>query len=286
MFAHWPRSGIIFINDIIKDGILLENEIYNSLEIKSGFLFEIQTIKVCFLKGCFNIASGDIPNKSILKSKFRLPNGNLKTLDELSTKELYYILLPSKTVQIPSKLYWANKFEGVDINWKYWFKMNFDNKQLPRGCKDFNWKVFHGQINCESRLQRMSLSDGKCRICCVKVENMVHLLYECDGISEIWTDIEGIINDLIYDKNIKIDLFVIFPGLLDVNNEEESKLVNVILSITRWEIWKRRNLNRYENVIIPIPIIISRIRYNIKQHILLLAKTIKSEAVIRICELL
>ena len=73
---------------------------------------------------------------------FRLPNGKFKALNELSSKDLYDILLLNEEVQIPSKLYWSSKFDGVDTKWKTWFMMNFVNKKIPRYCKDFNWKFF------------------------------------------------------------------------------------------------------------------------------------------------
>ena len=58
-----------------------------------------------------------------------------------------------------------------------WFQMNLVNYSFPRQCKDFNWKLFQGQINTESRLQRMSLSDGRCKICCIQVEKLGAVSY-------------------------------------------------------------------------------------------------------------
>ena len=265
MFSHWARSGIIHISDIIKNGILLENNIYNSLQNKAGFIFEIQTIKSCLSDGCFTISQSNEnfapEDDSILKTMFRLPNGKFKALNELSSKDLYDILLLNEEVQIPSKLYWSNKFDGVDTKWKTWFMMNFVNKKIPRYCTDFNWKIFHGQVNSESRLQRMSLSDGICKLCNTHVENMTHLLYGCEGIRDIWTEIEGIINAFWGGPGIILDEYCVFGGLLDIDSNDVGELANMILSITRWEIWKRRNINRFENVLVPILITMYKIRF-------------------------
>ena len=67
MFSHWARSGIIHISDIINNGILLENNIYNSLQNKAVFIFEIQTIKSCLSDGCFTISQSNenFPQKMI-----------------------------------------------------------------------------------------------------------------------------------------------------------------------------------------------------------------------------
>ena len=156
-----------------------------------------------------------------------------------------------------------------------WFQNNLVNDLLPRQCRDFNWKLFHGQINTESRLQRMSLSDGKCKICCVHVENLDHLLYECEGVVKIWEEIHNIVITA-FNINLTIDLLCVLAGVLE--DYKECKLINVLLSITRWEIWKRRNTNRYENVLIPIDVTMYRIKYQIKQHVNLISRKNRSLA--------
>ena len=163
MSAHWSKSGIICIKDIIKNGIIQQNEIYHRLKNIAGYMFKLQTIKTCFSQGCFKSLIlneyGNPQDRAILDATFRLPNG----LPKPPTKDLYSIVLYNRTVQIPSKLQWLHKFDNIDNKWMVWFQNYLVNDLLPRQCRDFNWKLFHGQINTENRLQRMSLSDGKCK---------------------------------------------------------------------------------------------------------------------------
>ena len=121
----------------------------------------------------------------------------------------------------------------------------------------------------------MSLSDGKCKICCIHVENLDHLLYECEGVVKIWEEIQNIVITA-FNINLTIDLLCVLAGVLE--DYKECKLINVLLSITRWEIWKRRNTNRYENVLIPIDVTMYRIKYQIKQHVNLISRKNRSLA--------
>ena len=287
MFAHWSKSGLIYINDIIKDGKIQTNEIYHRLKSKAGYIFEIQTIKSCFKQGCLKDVKSNEESRphdfDILNATFRLPNGLHKTLDKLSSKDLYSIILFNRSVHIASKLYWLQKFDNIENKWTTWFQMNLVNNLLPRQCKDFNWKLFHGQINTESRLQRMSLSDGRCKICCIHVEKLDHLLYECDGIAKIWQEIQNIVSR-VFDIHLTIDLLCVLAGVL--KDDKECELVNVLLSITRWEIWKRRNTNKYDNMLIPIDVTIYRIKYQIKQHVQLISRKNSSLAIERILNIL
>ena len=43
MFAHWLKSGIVYIKYIINDGNIQHNEVYHRLKSKAGYMFEMQT---------------------------------------------------------------------------------------------------------------------------------------------------------------------------------------------------------------------------------------------------
>ena len=44
-------------------------------------------------------------------------------------------------------------------------------------CKDFNWKLFYGLVNTESKLKHMKYSDGLCKMCNLGViEIAIHML--------------------------------------------------------------------------------------------------------------
>ena len=95
-------------------------------------------------------------------------------------------------------------------------------------------------------------------------ENVENLLYTWSKLSGIWENIEQFINNVF--KTIQLNRFSVFAGIL-INNETDA-VVNVI-SIARFEIWKRRNMVRYESIFIDLLIVV--VKYEVKSHFQILA---------------
>jgi hypothetical protein len=110
----------------------------------------------------------------------------------------------------------------------------------------------------------MNFSDGLCTICKVGQENVDHLLLFCQDTKPVWTNIENIIARFL-DKDFKLSYKNIICGILEQTFEAD--LLNLILSITRYIIWKRRNRAKYENSIISAKSCNIWINTEIKYHI-------------------
>ena len=218
-----------------------------------------------------------------MNTSYKLPGGGIKCLLYLSNKDIYNILLFNKKTDIASKQYWVKKFPGLEISWDMWYKNNFINKLLPRRCKDFNWRVFYGQVNTERRLLKMKMSDGICKICGSTFENLEHILIACQDLQVIWSTIEGIIN-----KSFKCTLMLTRLNKMGVFMEESSTtdLVNVVLSICRWEIWKRRCTYKYDSVLYNVHECLKVILDKLLIHMNLLRRVLKDKEVVSLCELL
>ena len=134
---------------------------------------------------------------------------------------------------------------------------------MPRKCKDFNWKLFHGQINTENRLCKMQYSDGSCKVCS-NVENVEHILTTCSGLDTIWNVTECIIKNHI-DSGFAITYTDKMAGYFKMSKGTE--FINVLLSITRWVIWKRRNNIKYDAMDTDIQKGISMLKEEVKIHI-------------------
>ena len=229
--------------------------------------------------------SKEFPVKNgILKKLFHIPGGKERALEDLTSKEIYNIMSSKSRICSNSNVYWSSKFPLSVINWKIYFRNNFVNYLLPRKCKDFNWKLFYGQVNTENKLKRMNLSSGKCCICKHSDENLEHMLYYCDGISLIWTEIEIILCKVL-NHNITICLFHVLLGYFD-DDQISSDIVNVLFSIARWEIWKRRNCIRYENDNIPVKKLFYKVKYEIKKHLQMLVLKAEEPIIKKILEIL
>lgn len=280
-FPHWAKSGILYKYDIIKNANLNEQGIYDSLKYKASFYFDIAKLKVSIPKEWYkeydlnnsnaNISTEKV-KKLILDMPIEVPEGPIKKFVELTSRDMYNVLLMNKNVFIKSKEYWTSKFENTNIDFTHWFNSLFNCSITPRKCIDFNWRIFHGQVNTEKRLAKMKFSDGFCKLCKVEIENLEHLLFDCCKVYEIWQLISPIFEQ---SFTVQLDKFMVLAGNLKDNNE--SKIINMMLSICRWLIWKRRNRFKFENDYTDESILCMMIKNEISKHIdtLLMCRHVK-----------
>ena len=254
-FAHWAKSGITSKSHLYKEGRIDDQGIYEKLNHKAGYMFELRTIKSVFpASGEFHTPSNTSEvleeRENILNYKFQVPGRGLKTLQELSSRDIYDIFLQSYDLDIKSKRYWSEKLGIDETDYTAWFTQNFMNKMIPRKVKDFNWKLFHGLINTESRLKRMKYSDGICKMCTTgEIENIDHLLFECTGNKNIWNLMENIFRST-FGRIFLISLKMAISGYWNPDQSHsriEVSLINALLGICRYHIWKIRNSVKYGN---------------------------------------
>jgi exonuclease III len=279
---HWSQCGVKSVSDIVENAVFKEQDVYTKLVHKAGYIFEMFTIKSCMPKEWMENAVSNQSNdetfnenveEKILNKIFRLPNGKKKALCELSSKDLYNILLLNNQVTITSKKYWLQKFPDYNIDWNQWFSYNFVNILIPRKCKDFNWRIFHGLVNTEARLKKMKYSNGICTLCKADIENLDHLLYDCDELHDIWFQIEQLIQSVIPDFAI-CNFYSLAGYMVDNCN---SNIINSILTISRWCLWKRRNLFKYESELITGINLWKWIKKELKKHIKCLLNNPKTQ---------
>ena len=78
-------------------------------------------------------------------------------------------------------------------------------------------------------------------------------------------------NDIVqgFNHDITISLFNVLLGYFD-DDHSSSDIVNVLFSIARWEIGKRRNCIRYESDKIPVKKLFYKVKYEMKKHLQML----------------
>ena len=108
---------------------------------------------------------------------------------------------------------------------------------MPRKYKDLNWKILRQDW------KKMNMSNGMCVVC----ENGYRkFITSTDWLQTcIWyrDAVERLIKSCI-SNSFQISPFIILTG--HFQQSVESKLENMILSITRWTLWKFRNNKKYE----------------------------------------
>ena len=90
----------------------------------------------------------------------------------------------------------------------------------------------------------MGKSNGICKICNVFEETTCHLLYECQNVYKLWSNIAKDITKTCKSKCSITKENVLFG--MDVTNNHNIFIDFVILE-TKWQIWKNRNNVKYGN---------------------------------------
>ena len=240
-FRHWSKNGIHYVSDLIKDSKIEKTHILGKLENTSGFVFEYsklqKSIPISMTQAC-NLDC--IP--SISNMYYKIPELNtVKNILELTSKDIYSILLQNDIVEIKALEYWNNKWQQENINFEIWYKNLLTCSLIPRNVLDFNWRIFHGQIVTEKRLQRMKLSNGVCTSCYNDIEDVTHLFVKCSSSKPVWNSVESTLK---YFRINKLSTFNMIVGFLE--HDKKYDIVNMILSIARWIIWKRRCSQKFE----------------------------------------
>lgn len=214
--------------------------------------------------------------------EFVVPNVGVKTLVNLTSSDMYKIFMFSEPYTCRSVNYWQSKFDNVNIDFNKWFACMFMNTMIPRKSVDFNWKIFHGQVNTENKLKAMHFSTGVCVLCKCQEENLEHLLIDCEQVYKAWQEVEYTLRYIadVTETYFEFTRFNMMVGYLKSGYQYE--IMNVILSITRWIIWKRRCIEKYEKSKISLYEMISWIKREIYGHIdiLLLTDRVKNRDIL------
>ena len=247
-YRHWSDVGIQFISDVVQDGALREGYIYEVLTRKAGFMFEVHTMKKSLPNEYMNreldtsMKDRIYTREDVLRMTFSVPDRGSRSLYQLTAKDIYNIFVKGRRPESKSEVYWQRKFPEHELDFSLWYQEMFCNKLCERKALDFNWKLFHGQVNAETKLKAMGFSDGFCKICKIEQENTEHI-FICKDIENFWSKLEETLE--IIDMNLPITRFQQMVGVL--NEGYYNSIMNMILSMSRWEIWKRRCTYRYEN---------------------------------------
>ena len=193
---------------------------------------------------------------------------NNKVIDvkKLKQKEIYYSCL--YPTQKPSCLEaWSRVFQHeILIN-------EIKRIKKPLFCKkafNFHWKTLHHAIYTETRLQKMSKSNGVCKLCENENETICHMLMECEKVQNVWEQIEHLLSQLL-QTNVNLSLKDIVFGKLG-HQSTTVIFTNFIIYNSKWIIWKHRNNVRYGKEIVKD----SKIIYS---HVLKYCKKISNDFV-------
>ena len=236
-WKHWSKNGIKYVSDVIMDSNFSFVSVSNSLHKKAGcasYVFEyatlIKNIPVNFVTSCNPDASPSFDNL-----KYNVPGKDTPVnVFDLTSRDIYLILVWGSVKERKSEIYWQNKFKDVVIDYPMLYKCLFTSKIIPRKCLDFNFRIMNGQVLMEKYLVKMKLSDGRC-FCCYNYEaDVLHLFLHCPYFVHMWSFVIDILSKIGYDN---VSHFNKVFGFLDKGQKHDT--ANMIVSLARWISWKR-----------------------------------------------
>jgi hypothetical protein len=94
----------------------------------------------------------------------------------------------------------------------------------------------------------MGKSNDQCHFCKNEIELLMHLFYRCHTIKHVLNELKHVVK-IIFEKNIVLVEENVIIGTHEGEITAELLLVNLIICISKWVIWKTRNDIKYNKSI-------------------------------------
>ena len=173
---NWIRSGVRYVSDLrFKSGVLDERYVYNLIQDKRNIYTEVLTVKNALLPYKDKLRENNTCN-------VHSDNSDLLTTKQLYTKLLYKSSSDDLDIEEPSLFLSANfnNFNQLDA---FHCKI-FQEKEIK--LKEFNFKMLHGILPCNSNLYKWNLKDTDICDVCNSPQTIRHLLHDCKYVHVLW----------------------------------------------------------------------------------------------------
>jgi hypothetical protein len=90
----------------------------------------------------------------------------------------------------------------------------------------------------------MGKSNGQCHFCKNEIESLMHLFYRCHKIKHVLDELKHIFNS-IFENNIVLVEENLIIGVYEGEITENLLLMNLVICILKWVIWKTGNYIKY-----------------------------------------
>ena len=112
-----------------------------------------------------------------------LRNSQIHSLNKLTSKELYLILVEANTVKPTAQDYFENLFETSQFKRKNIYFL-IRNTTLDTKARMFQYKVLHNILYANKMLFKFGkVSSPRCSFCKLHHETIMHLFYDCLTLS-------------------------------------------------------------------------------------------------------
>ena len=155
--------------------------------------------------------------------------------DKKGTKNIREVFHQQTPLNLPKgQIKWKEEFNlGDDCNWKYLYTLS-NTCKLNARIMYFQFQILHRTLITNKKLYQFNIKESDHCEHCDETDTIVHLLYECRRIGDLWNDVETWLNTVL-TKPVKMDL----PSIILGNNGNEY-ITNQILTVVKHEIYKSK----------------------------------------------
>ena len=185
-------------------------------------------------------SSSDAKNL-IIHGHHLIKGSRILILEKLTSKELYQILISSRTNKVTSVTYFETKFNGNSLDWTKIFllpRLTTYNTYL----RSFQYKILHNILFLNKKLYLSGKTKSPlCSYCNTNDETPIHLFCECNSTKSLWLQLNRH-----FHSDLKFPELTPQTAIVDIFNDSVSNihLINHILLLFKLYIYKSRNKNR------------------------------------------
>ena len=249
----WSQAGIKRVKDIVDYGGRWKTDVAKQkVNDKAAVILKMNKLRNAIPKRWKELIKSSDSEQEPSDYVYDL-KGEINKYKGETSRSIYFKLIAMKTEKSAAEVKWEEYFQ-FEINWRHVYKeLNRNDTIRDRQEIDFSWKVIQNAVWTEERLkQKLKVSNGLCVRCQLEVEDMEHLLYTCECNDEVWENVEIWLKKI--DENISINFRSIILGIYqndeNANKVEDKKakrnVVNMVIGIVKWFIWKGRNSVKHE----------------------------------------
>ena len=128
-------------------------------------------------------------NKGVYNQHFLRVTRQL-TLDRMTSKELYNIMITKLFVRPKSEITLQNLLNIQHFNWSKIYNLTGEIT-IDTYSRMFNFKLNHNILYLNKSLTRMGiLNNSLCSFCNIYEETPLHIFYECNVTVQMWRDLQ------------------------------------------------------------------------------------------------
>ena len=224
-FKEWASSNLLYVKDLkFSAGKIDANYIYNNVNNKRDIYKQILSLRKA-LRPFHLILNEYTPQV------FEYDNSN-STFVLATNSKFYYTKLSSQLKSHYILGIWTRMLDISPEDYQCIFKQKLVNI-FDLKIKEFNFKVLHGILSCESNLKIWKLQDNDNCIVCKGTHSILHMLYECPIANDVWLIFQAFFK-------FKITQNAIICGVKD-------KISNFLISLISFCLYKYWIILKNEN---------------------------------------